>query len=144
MERHGHRHHIQCHLQLLAVEEFSLTAWDPPAHSASFDAKPLEEHRVRVRVTGSGVDLGFTSSASVMVGHVSAFKLQDGADGGRHVFSQELDSLCKVTGWDFSARDAAVTLRPCAREGVHVTVEATGSHLEFTATASRLTRHAPI
>lgn len=86
---------IQCHLQFLAVADFSLTRWDPPVHSASFDAESLdEERRMRVRVTGAGVDLGFTSNESVLVGHVSAFEIKgDGTDGGRHFFSQKLDGL---------------------------------------------------
>jgi hypothetical protein len=86
---------VQCHLQFLAVADLSLTEWNPPVRSASFDAQPLgEERRIRVRVTGPGVDLGFTSNESVLVGHVSAFKVAaDGTDGGRHLFSRKIDSL---------------------------------------------------
>lgn len=86
---------VQCHLQFLAVEDLSLAQWNPPVRSASFDAQPLgEERRVRVRVTGPEVDLGFTSNASILVGHVSAFKVAaDGTDGGRHLFSRKIDAL---------------------------------------------------
>ncbi|MER5201669.1 Imm50 family immunity protein [Streptomyces sp. NPDC002825] len=86
---------VQCHLQFLAVADFSLTEWEPPFHSVSFSAKSLDgERRIRARVTGGGVELGFTSSDSVLVGHVSAFKAAtDGTDGGRHLFSRKLDSL---------------------------------------------------
>ncbi|MFE5481361.1 Imm50 family immunity protein [Streptomyces sp. NPDC056527] len=86
---------VQCHLQFLAVADLSLAKWQPPVHSASLDAQPLgEERRIRVRVTGPGVDLGFTSNESVLVGHVSGFKVAaDGTDGGRHLFSRRIDSL---------------------------------------------------
>ncbi|MFC8953984.1 Imm50 family immunity protein [Streptomyces sp. NPDC057101] len=86
---------IQCHLQFLAVADFSLKEWDPPAHSSAFSTTPLsEERRMRVQVSGAGVDLSFTSSQFTRVGHVSAFKIEaDGTDGGRHIFLQKLDSL---------------------------------------------------
>ncbi|MFE5731797.1 Imm50 family immunity protein [Streptomyces sp. NPDC056528] len=46
----------------------------------------------------------------------------------------------RVTGWEFSARDADVTLRPRGDGGVRVTVEAEGSYLDLTASGSSLTR----
>ncbi|MFF9013328.1 Imm50 family immunity protein [Streptomyces sp. NPDC014870] len=86
---------VQCHLQFLAVADLSLTEWKPPIHSASLDAQPMGgERRMRVRVTGAGVDLRFTSNESVLAGHVSAFKIAaDGTDGTRHLFSRRIDSL---------------------------------------------------
>jgi hypothetical protein len=86
---------VQCHLQFLAVADFSLKEWGPPAHSSAFGTKSLsEKRRMRVRVTGAGVDLNFTSSEFTRVGHVSAFKIKaDGTDGSRHLFLQKLDSM---------------------------------------------------
>ncbi|MER7954332.1 Imm50 family immunity protein [Streptomyces sp. NPDC096030] len=86
---------VQCHLQFLAVSDLSLTEWKPPVHSASLDAQSLgEERRMRVRVTGVGVELRFTCNESVLAGHVSAFKIAaDGTDGSRHLFSRRIDSL---------------------------------------------------
>ncbi|MFE1228102.1 Imm50 family immunity protein [Streptomyces sp. NPDC058745] len=46
----------------------------------------------------------------------------------------------RITGWDFSARDASVTLTHRRDEGLQVTVKGEGSHLDFTAAASLLTR----
>ncbi|MCX4981972.1 Imm50 family immunity protein [Streptomyces sp. NBC_00572] len=48
----------------------------------------------------------------------------------------------QVVGWDFTARDAAVTLTPFG-EGVRVSVDGAGSHLAFTAEISLLTRTRP-
>ncbi|MFF8291526.1 Imm50 family immunity protein [Streptomyces sp. NPDC016309] len=45
-----------------------------------------------------------------------------------------------VAGWTFSARDADVTLSAHGGDGVRVSIEATGSHLEFTASTSSLAR----
>jgi hypothetical protein len=86
---------VQCHLQFLAVEDFSLTEWEPPVPCASVQVQPLDENRrIRVGVAGVGLALGFTSSASVVVGHVSAFKISpDGADGSRHFFMKKLDRM---------------------------------------------------
>lgn len=86
---------VQCHLQFLAVEALSLAEWEPPIASASFRVQPLErDRRIRVRVTGAGVALDFTSSETVLVGHVSAFKISaDGTDGNRHFFLGKLDSM---------------------------------------------------
>ncbi|MFI6106066.1 Imm50 family immunity protein [Streptomyces sp. NPDC051310] len=85
---------VQCHLQFLAVEDLSMPGWEPPVRSASLVTQPLEgERRVRVRVTGDGVALGFTCNESVQVGHVSAFKISsDGADKTRHLFFKRIDA----------------------------------------------------
>ncbi|MET9929594.1 MULTISPECIES: Imm50 family immunity protein [unclassified Streptomyces] len=84
---------VQCHLQFLAVENFSLSDWDPPTPSASLVVTPLKKDRkVQIRLTGIGVDLCFTSHESVRVGHVSAFRsAPDGTDGGPHLFLRNLD-----------------------------------------------------
>ncbi|MFE5481362.1 Imm50 family immunity protein [Streptomyces sp. NPDC056527] len=49
----------------------------------------------------------------------------------------------RITGWDSSARDAAVTLGRRDDGSVHVSVEGDRSHLDFTASASLLTRTHP-
>ncbi|GAA2450479.1 Imm50 family immunity protein [Streptomyces lavendulocolor] len=86
---------VQCHLQFLAVEDLSLTEWEPPVPYVAMQVQPLNENRrIRVGMTGVGVGLGFTSSASVVVGHVSAFKIAPGgADGSRHFFLKKLDRM---------------------------------------------------
>ncbi|MFI9119353.1 Imm50 family immunity protein [Streptomyces bikiniensis] len=84
---------VQCHLKFLAVEDFSLSRWDPPAPPTSLVVKPLrKDRRVQVQLTGTGVDIRFTSHESVHIGHVSAFKIApDGTDGGPHLFLRNLD-----------------------------------------------------
>ncbi|MFF8831942.1 Imm50 family immunity protein [Streptomyces sp. NPDC015131] len=87
---------IQCHLQFLAVEDFSLALWEPPVRSASLRAQALDtaDRRIHVRVTGARVALDFTSTEAVKVGHVSAFKIgPDGSDEGRHLFVRRLDRM---------------------------------------------------
>ncbi|MFC8953983.1 Imm50 family immunity protein [Streptomyces sp. NPDC057101] len=49
----------------------------------------------------------------------------------------------RITGWDFTARDAEVTLTSLGNEGVRVSVDAPGSHLAFTASSSFVTRTRP-
>ncbi|MES9809357.1 Imm50 family immunity protein [Streptomyces cinereoruber] len=84
---------VQCQFQFLAVEDFALEEWEPPVPTASFTAEPLgRDRRMRVRVRGAGMDLGFTSHDTVHVGHVSAFGIApDGTDGGPHLFLRPLD-----------------------------------------------------
>jgi hypothetical protein len=86
---------VQCHLQFIAVEDLWISEWEPPVRSASLETHPLEEkRRIRVRVTGSRVALGFTSNKSVKAGHVSAFKIStDGTDETRHLFLKRLDAV---------------------------------------------------
>ncbi|MFF8291525.1 Imm50 family immunity protein [Streptomyces sp. NPDC016309] len=86
---------VQCHVQFLAVEDLTMPEWEPPVRSAFLDTQLLaEKRRIRVQVTGSGVALGFTSSESVQVGHVSAFKISDdGTDETQHFFSKRLDAV---------------------------------------------------
>ncbi|MFH8729672.1 Imm50 family immunity protein [Streptomyces termitum] len=84
---------VQCHLKFLAVEDFSLSGWNPPAPPTSLMAEPLgKNRRVRIRLEGTGLNLRFTSHESVHVGHVSAFRIApDGTDGGPHLFLRNLD-----------------------------------------------------
>ncbi|WP_217253641.1 Imm50 family immunity protein [Streptomyces sp. AC602_WCS936] len=84
---------VQCQLQFLAVEGVSLTEWEPPATASVELNRHGADRRMRVSVGGSGVSLDFDSSDSVLVGHVSAFKVQaDGSDGGTHLFLSKLDA----------------------------------------------------
>ncbi|MES9809358.1 Imm50 family immunity protein [Streptomyces cinereoruber] len=46
----------------------------------------------------------------------------------------------RVDGWQFSARDAGITLNPREGTDVRVTVEAEGSYLAFTASGSTVAR----
>ncbi|MFJ4423899.1 Imm50 family immunity protein [Streptomyces galilaeus] len=84
---------VQCHLQFLAVENLSVRVWKPPAGAAIAVTPMGEGRRVRVEVVGDGVALSFDSSDSVLVGHMSAFRMNsDGSDGGPRMFVNRMDS----------------------------------------------------
>ncbi|MER7836820.1 Imm50 family immunity protein [Streptomyces sp. NPDC096040] len=84
---------VQCQFQFLAVENMSLTEWDPPVVGAIDLAPWGGKRRMRVTADGSGVTLRFDCNESVRVGHVSAFKIQqDGSDDGRHLFVSKIDA----------------------------------------------------
>lgn len=84
---------MQCHLQFLAVEKLSARQWDPPT-TAAIEVKPQGNGgRVRFEAIGDGIDLSFDCSDSVLVGHVSAFRMHsDGSDGGRRAFLNRVDA----------------------------------------------------
>lgn len=84
---------VQCQLQFLAVENISLTEWNPPS-VGSVEMSPLGvESRMRVIADGRGVALRFDCSESVRAGHVSAFRIQaDGSDNGPHLFVSKIDA----------------------------------------------------
>lgn len=84
---------VQCHFRFLAVEELSLSGWAPPV-VGGIDTGPVgADRRMRVTVDGGATSLVFDCAASVHVGHVSAFRIQeDGSDSGRHLFLSKLDA----------------------------------------------------
>lgn len=83
---------LQVLVQFLAVDEVLLEDWRPAA-VVRMDFEPLERRRVRVSATGD-VRLGFTSSDSLTVGHVSAFHGAPGAvDDGPHAFAGKVDRM---------------------------------------------------
>ncbi|MFF5423658.1 MULTISPECIES: Imm50 family immunity protein [unclassified Streptomyces] len=86
---------VQCHFQFLAVEDFSLTEWEPPVPSVTLTAVPLPvAERVEIRLTGEGVRASFSCNRSVLIGHFSGFVAPaDRSDRGRHVFLGKLDRL---------------------------------------------------
>lgn len=86
---------VQCHLQFLAVQEVVLTGWVPSGHPISLDTEATgHDRRMRVQVAGLTGDLRFSSNETVLVGHVSAFRIgEERSDRGRHIFSGKIDSL---------------------------------------------------
>ncbi|NEC87638.1 Imm50 family immunity protein [Streptomyces sp. SID12501] len=84
---------VQCQLQFLAVENISLTDWDPPSVGCVEMSSWGRESRMRVVADGRGVALRFDCSESVRVGHVSAFQIHvDGSDNGTHLFVSKIDA----------------------------------------------------
>ncbi|MFI6011302.1 hypothetical protein ACIBAG_21195 [Streptomyces sp. NPDC051243] len=69
-----------------------MTDWHPPT-IADIAMVPEELRRLRVTVSGPGVDLRFSCSDSLLVDHESAFRITaDGADTGRHLFMRRVDA----------------------------------------------------
>jgi hypothetical protein len=84
---------VQCQLQFLAVENLSLTTWDPPAVGDIEMIPTGSERRMGVTVIGHGVELRFDCNESVRVSHVSAFTVgADGSDNGTHLFSSKVEA----------------------------------------------------
>ncbi|ELP70001.1 Imm50 family immunity protein [Streptomyces turgidiscabies] len=103
---------VQCQFQFLAVENISLTAWDPPTVADVEMAPTGSERRMRVTVVGHGVELRFDCSESVRVSHVSAFKTEaEGADNGPHIFASKLDAR-RYTSLPATGCTAIPRLRP--------------------------------
>lgn len=83
---------FQCHINFLAAEDIALTDWHPPT-TADIAMVPEGTRRLRVTVSGPGVDLRFSCSDSLLVDHASAFRITpDGADSGRHLFMRRIDA----------------------------------------------------
>ncbi|MEU5534172.1 Imm50 family immunity protein [Streptomyces sp. NPDC020362] len=84
---------VQCQFAFCAVEPLLCAQWEPPAVGDLRTVPFGGERRMRVSVAGTGVDLRFECSASVVVRHVSAFRRgPGGADDGPHLFLSRVDS----------------------------------------------------
>ncbi|MFJ9740346.1 Imm50 family immunity protein [Streptomyces sp. NPDC101166] len=85
---------VQCHLQFLAVENMTIQAWEPPA-TARIEAAPQRDRgSVHIRAKSDTIDLAFECSDSVVIGHLSAFRIHsDGSDSGPRSFLSRLDAL---------------------------------------------------
>ncbi|MBZ6108184.1 MULTISPECIES: Imm50 family immunity protein [Streptomyces] len=84
---------VQCQLQFLAVQNLSLLKWEPPT-TTHIEIEPMSVHRrIQIDALGPGVRLSFDSSESVLVGHLSAFRIRsDGSDIGPHSYVSKIDS----------------------------------------------------
>ncbi|MFJ6846117.1 Imm50 family immunity protein [Streptomyces griseoluteus] len=84
---------VQCHLQFLAVEDLSVHAWEPPAAGCIGIVTLPAERRLRVSFRGAGLEGSFECSDSVLIGHPSAFRIQeDGSDEGPRMFLNRIDA----------------------------------------------------
>ncbi|MDQ8706300.1 Imm50 family immunity protein [Streptomyces sp. LHD-70] len=89
--RAGSADTLQLHLTFLAVADLTLRSWDPPT-VADIAVRAEGHRRLRVAVTGAGVDLEFSCSDALLVRHLSVFRATaDGEDRGRHAFLQPID-----------------------------------------------------
>ncbi|WP_078897829.1 Imm50 family immunity protein [Streptomyces rimosus] len=83
---------LQCHVRFLAVDNVSMRRWEPPV-VADVQLTPLERRRIKVRVASDQTSLEFTSSDSLTVGRVSAFRSPGcGPDRVRHYYAGKMDS----------------------------------------------------
>ncbi|MFD9209817.1 Imm50 family immunity protein [Streptomyces sioyaensis] len=84
---------LQCHVRFLAVEDFSMRRWEPPV-VADVQMKHLEKRRIEVDILSSQTNLSFTSSDSLTVGRISAFRAPDsGLDQEKHHYVGRMDRL---------------------------------------------------
>ncbi|MEW1720802.1 Imm50 family immunity protein [Streptomyces sp. NPDC093109] len=84
---------FQCHLAFAAVDDLVLDKWTPPTR-CDISFSPTQDHRTSVHVTGDGCLMSFSSSASLLLGHMSTFSARDGdgADDGPRDYLRRLDS----------------------------------------------------
>ncbi|MCC3653810.1 immunity 50 family protein [Streptomyces sp. S07_1.15] len=80
---------IQCHVKFLALGDVHIRDLRFPADARVSIAR-REENRIGVFVASEVGEMTFTSSDSLTVGHVSAFRSSDGSEG-RHFFASKLD-----------------------------------------------------
>ncbi|MEU2794761.1 Imm50 family immunity protein [Streptomyces sp. NPDC007100] len=84
---------LQFHLKFLAVEDVSMHQWKPPV-TADVTMTALERRRINVAVAGEGVNLTFTSSDSLTVDRISAFRAPGtGPDREKHLYAGKVDSM---------------------------------------------------
>jgi hypothetical protein len=96
---------VQCQFEFAAVEGVSLSEWDPPAVGDVEMVLLGAERCMWVTVRGCGVVLRFVCSQSVVVRHLSAFKVgSDGADSGPHLFVSKVDARLHASVPDTDVR----------------------------------------
>jgi hypothetical protein len=84
---------VQCHLGFLAVQNLAIHSWKPPAFGRLEATPRAGERCLHIDINGDGVNLEFDCADSVMVGHVSGFKIDtDGSDQGSRSFASRIDS----------------------------------------------------
>ncbi|MDX2402463.1 immunity 50 family protein [Streptomyces microflavus] len=83
---------LQVHLQFLAVENLTVCGWIPSTPvDISFSA--MAERRMLTKISGVDLELSFTCSDSLAVGHISSSRVtESGSDNGPHSFLQPLDA----------------------------------------------------
>jgi hypothetical protein len=88
LPRPEHGDTLQCHLKFLAVEDFDLRLWEPPAR-ADVALDPHGTQRLAVTVQGDRVALGFDAHRSLHVDHVSTYR---STESGPRAFDSPLDA----------------------------------------------------
>ncbi|TLQ45346.1 Imm50 family immunity protein [Streptomyces marianii] len=83
---------FQCQLEFIAVENLELTGWIPGGQTA-LELGTRNSNKIHARMNSGEFHLSFTAADSILVGHMSAFKVQsDQSDSGPHQFLGRLDS----------------------------------------------------
>lgn len=88
---------LQAHLAFGDVDDLRIDQLSLPA-VASVAVEAMDRRRMRVQMSGDNCGLCFTATDTVLVGHVSAYRLTQGTvDDGPHQFVSRLDQrLYKV------------------------------------------------
>jgi hypothetical protein len=82
---------LQLHLRFLDVADFDLARGSLPSEAA-VTLRALEHRRLAVEVVGDSVEMRFTSSDSLTVGHLSTYRgTADEPDVGDHDFLGAVD-----------------------------------------------------
>ncbi|WP_078496516.1 Imm50 family immunity protein [Streptomyces anulatus] len=83
---------LQIHVQFLAMDELIVRGWIPSS-PVDFSFSRLDRRRLLTRITGAGLEVSFTCSDSLGVGHISSFRsLASRPEGEGRSFLQPLDA----------------------------------------------------
>ncbi|MFJ9107773.1 Imm50 family immunity protein [Streptomyces sp. NPDC102283] len=83
---------LQLHVQFPAVDDLTVRGWIPTA-PVGVSLAALAYRRILVRIAEAGFELSFTSSDSLTIGHISAFRVTEtGSDEVTHTFARPLDT----------------------------------------------------
>jgi hypothetical protein len=87
----GGHHRLQLHLRFLDVADFELVRCSLPS-GAAITVRELEHRRLAVELVGESVEVRFTSSDALTVGHLSTYRGDDSElDVGAHEFLGAVD-----------------------------------------------------
>lgn len=87
----GGHDRLQLHLRFLDVADFELVRCSLPS-GAAITLRELEHRRLAVELVGESVEVRFTSSDALTVGHLSTYRGDDGEpDVGGHEFLGAVD-----------------------------------------------------
>ncbi|MFD4004792.1 Imm50 family immunity protein [Streptomyces rubiginosohelvolus] len=83
---------LQLHVQFLAVDDLTVRGWLPTVPVVVSVAE-LTTRRILVRIAEAGFELSFSSSDSLIVGHISSYRVTEtGSDEVPHTFVSRLDT----------------------------------------------------
>ncbi|MFI5649829.1 Imm50 family immunity protein [Streptomyces anulatus] len=83
---------LQIHVQFLAMDELVVRGWIPSG-PVDFSFSSLDRRRLFTRVNGAGLEVSFTCSDSLGIGHISSFRSSASTpESEGRIFLQPLDA----------------------------------------------------